>query len=282
MPSSQINLIDTTVGGEQAVVNTVEELIARRNQLGMSLETLAQQLRLPLKQLQLIDSGQFSEMSSLAYARAVLRSYGKAVGVDASPITRQVGTFAEAAELHNVSNTNQPVESRGMMGFGQAGSGSKWAWGGLVVAAIALAAFFLGPKQKELQRVGESLMSKSDTKREATATTSSESVAVKPEVSGATKTGVAAAVAVPPPTHADLKFEVKSAAWVEVTQVVDGAETTQVFSHSGSDVQNFLVNVKLPAKVVIGNAEAVRVLRDGKELDTKAQTQSSLAKLTIE
>jgi cytoskeleton protein RodZ len=279
MPSSQINLIDTPPTGEHAVVNTIEELIARRNQLGMSLEALAQQLRLPLKQLQFIDSGQFSEMSSLAYARAVLRSYGKAVGVDASPITRQVGTFAEAAELHNASTINQPVESRGMMGFGQAGSGSKWAWGGLVIASIALAAFFLGPKQKELQRVGEGLFSKAEVKP-----ASPESVAVKAEVAGATVAGASTSTptSTPTATHADLKFEVKSSAWIEVTQVVDGAETTQVFSQSGSEAQNFLVNVKLPAKLVIGNADAVRVLRDSKEIDIKPQTQAGLAKLTIE
>jgi cytoskeleton protein RodZ len=278
MASSQINLIDTPAVNEAAVVNTIEELVARRNQLGMSLETLAQQLRLPLKQLQLIEAGQYSDMSSLAFARAVLRSYGKAVGVDASPISKQVGTFAEAAELHNASTINQPVESRGMMGFGQAGSGSKWAWAGLILAAIALAAFFLGPPQKDLQKVSSSWFSKatskSDPKSDSKAVTTE--VAVKPSVSAAPT------VAAPAPTHADLKFEVQRSAWIEVTHMVDGAETTQVFTHSGSDPQNFLINVKLPAKLAIGNAEVVRVLRDGNEVDIKAQTQAGLAKLAIE
>jgi cytoskeletal protein RodZ len=274
MASSQFNLIDTPAVNEAVVVNTIEELVARRNLLGMSLETLAQQLRLPPKQLQLIEAGQYTEMSSLAFARAVLRSYGKAVGVDASPISKQVGTFAEAAELHNSSTINQPVESRGMMGFGQAGSGSKWAWGGLMVAAIALAAFFLAPPQNELRKASSSLFSKGDTKSDAKAVTSE--IAVKPVVASVP------AIAVAPPTHADLKFEVQRAAWIEVTHTVDGTETTQVFTHSGSESQNFLINVKLPAKLAIGNADVVRVLRDGKEVDIKAQTQSGLAKLAVE
>jgi cytoskeletal protein RodZ len=222
----------------------------------------------------LIEAGQYSDMSSLAFARAVLRSYGKAVGVDASPIAKQVGTFAEAAELHNASTINQPVESRGMMGFGQAGSGSKWAWAGLILAAIALAAFFLGPPQKDLQKVSSSWFSKDGPKSDAKRATTE--VAVKPIV-----TAVPSVVA-PAPTHADLKFEVQRSAWIEVTHMVDGAETTQVFTHSGSDPQNFLIHVKLPAKLAIGNADAVRVLRDGKEVDIKTQTQAGLAKLAIE
>ncbi len=274
MASSQFNLIDTPAVNEAVVVNTIEELVARRNLLGMSLETLAQQLRLPPKQLQLIEAGQYSDMSSLAFARAVLRSYGKAVGVDASPISKQVGTFAEAAELHNASTINQPVESRGMMGFGQAGSGSKWAWGGLILAAVALAAFFLGPPQKDLQKASTSFFSKGASSSDSKAVTSE--VAVKPTITA----GPVASV--PTPTHADLKFEVQRSAWIEVTHMVDGAETTQVFTHSGTDPQNFLINVKLPAKLAIGNADAVRVLRDGKEVDLKAQTQSGLAKLAIE
>jgi cytoskeleton protein RodZ len=278
MASSQINLIDTPAVNEAAVVNTIEELVARRNQLGMSLETLAQQLRLPLKQLQLIEAGQYSDMSSLAFARAVLRSYGKAVGVDASPISKHVGTFAEAAELHNASTINQPVESRGMMGFGQAGSGSKWAWAGLILAAIALAAFFLGPPQKDLEKVSSSWFSKATSKSES----KSDSKAVTTEVAVKPSVPASPIVSAPPPTHADLKFEVQRSAWIEVTHMVDGAQTTQVFTHSGSNPQNFLINVKLPAKLAIGNAEVVRVLRDGNEVDIKAQTQAGLAKLAIE
>jgi Domain of unknown function (DUF4115) len=168
------------------------------------------------------------------------------------------------------------VESRGMMGFGQAGSGSKWAWGGLILATIALVAFFLGPQQKELQRVSSGLLAKVGEKSSTTA------VAVKPEVVSSSTTAAVPGVALPAPTHADLKFEVQRSAWIEVTHTVDGIETTQVFSHSGSEPQNFLINVKLPAKLVIGNAEAVRVLRDGKEVDIKTQTQASIAKLAIE
>jgi cytoskeletal protein RodZ len=266
MASSQFNLIDTPAVNEAVVVNTIEELVARRNQLGMSLETLAQQLRLPPKQLQLIEAGQYSDMSSLAFARAVLRSYGKAVGVDASPISKQVGTYAEAAELHNASTINHPVESRGMMGFGQAGSGSKWAWGGLIVAAIALAAFFLGPQQGNLKRIAVTTP-----------------VNVNPEIASASAGKPAASAApVAAQTHADLKFEVQRAAWVEVTHIVDGAETTQVFSKSGTEPQNFLINVKLPANVTIGNADAVRMTRDGNEVDIKAFAQAGLAKVLVE
>jgi cytoskeletal protein RodZ len=279
MASSQFNLIDTPAVNAATEVSTIEELVARRNQLGMSLETLAQQLRLPPKQLHLLEAGQYAEMSSLAFARAVLRSYGKAVGVDASPISKQVGTFAEAAELHNASTINQPVESRGMMGFGQAGSGSKWAWGGLILAAVALAAFFLAPQQKDLNKVSSGLFSKPGATSETKASTT-EAV-VKPSSSAVPAIAVPA-IAVPAPTHADLKFEVQRAAWIEVTQTVDGAETTQVFSHSGSEPQNYLINVKLPAKLAIGNAEVVRVLRDGKEIDIKLQTVSGLAKLAVE
>jgi cytoskeleton protein RodZ len=273
MASSQFTLIDNPSAANVPVVSTVEELVARRNSLGMSIETLAQQLRLPVKQLNHIEAGEFSAMSSLAFARAVLRAYAKAVGANADPVIRQIGTFGEAADLRDSSTVNQPVESRGMLGFGQSGSGSRWLWAALGLLGLGVLAFFFNPAQQGIQKMSSGLFPKPGTSN-GTVTTQTPALANAPVPSQT-------AVQKPVATQAELKFELVKSSWVEVTQVVDGVETTQVLTNSGAEPQNYSLNVKLPASIVIGNAEAVTVLRDGKPLDIKSSIVSNLAKLEV-
>jgi transcriptional regulator with XRE-family HTH domain len=268
MSSSQFTLIDPPTHSGNSLVNSIEELVARRNSLGLSLETLAQQLRLAPKQLQHIEASEFSAMSSPAFARAVLRAYAKAVNVDADPIIRTIGHYGEAAELHDSSNINQPVETRGMMGFGQAGPGSKWAWALLGVAGLAVLAFFFSPSPKDFEKFSSVLATKPSPPRVANAPAVAAPVNPAPMVVA--------------PTSADLKFDLKGSAWVEVIQVIGGVETTQMFTHSGSDIQSYAVTVKLPTTVVMGNTEAIAISRDGKLLDMKSLVAGSLGKVVIE
>jgi cytoskeleton protein RodZ len=264
MSSSQYNLIDPPDSAPLIVVSSVEELVAKRSGVGMSIETLAQQLRLPVKQIRQVEAGEFSEMSSLALARAVVRSYAKSLGVDATPILAQIGHFAEAADLKTSSTVNEPVESRGMLGFGQAGSGSKWVWGLLLVTALGILAFYFGPQQKDLQGLGSKL-----------GLQGAAPVPVPVTVP------VAVVAAPTPATEAVLKFDMQRSSWVEITQTVNGSDTTQILTHSGTDLQSHTVNVKLPAVIAIGNADAVIVSRDGNVLDLKPMTEANLAKTTI-
>jgi cytoskeleton protein RodZ len=282
MSSSQYNLIDPPDSAQLIVVNSVEELVAKRSAVGMSIETLAQQLRLPVKQIRQVESGEFDEMSSLALARAVVKSYAKSLGVDASPILANIGHFAEAADLKSSSTVHQPVESRGMLGFGQAGSGSKWVWGLLVFAALGILAFYFGPQQKDLQGLTSKLGMQA---KPATSTTSAPVDVVLAPTGGAIApgggaTGGATGASISA-TEAVLKFEMQRPSWVEITQVINGSESTQILTHSGTETQSHAVTVKLPAAIAIGNADAVLVSRDGNPLDLKPMTEANLAKTTI-
>ncbi len=279
MPSSQYNLIDPPDSAQLIVVNSVEELVAKRSAVGMSIETLAQQLRLPVKQIRQVESGEFGEMSSLALARAVVKSYAKSLGVDASPILAKIGHFAEAADLKSSSTVHQPVESRGMLGFGQAGSGSKWVWGLLTVAGLGILAFYFGPQQKDLQ----GLTSKLGMQAKSASSTTSAPVDVILAPSGvAIAPGGSVPITSPnSATEAVLKFEMQRPSWVEITQVINGSDSTQILTHSGTEVQSHTVTVKLPATIAIGNADAVVVSRDGNPLDLKPMTEANLAKTTI-
>ncbi len=269
MSSQQFNLLEGTASEPPSLIHSIAELVEKRTALGISLETVAQQTKLPVKQLLLLEESKFSEMSSDAYARAVARAYGKAIGIDPAPLLQQIGTFAGAAELHNSADVNQPVESRGMMGFGQAGSGSKWVWVGLTLVAIAAAAFLLGPESGRLAgQIGKPSVS------------APQGVAISPAVVSPAAPASSAAPE-PPKTSAELKIEFQKAGWVEVTQLVDGVEQTQVFSQGGTEPRSFTVSVKYPAKVVVGNAESIKLMEDGKEVDLKPFTDGSIAKLNL-
>lgn len=271
MSSSQYNLIDPPDSAPLIVVNSVEELVAKRSAVGMSIETLAQQLRLPVKQIRQIETGEFGEMSSLALARAVVKSYAKSLGVDASPILAKIGHFAEAADLKSSSTVNQPVQSSGMLGFGQAGSGSKWVWGVLTLAALGILAFYFGPQQKDLQGLTSKLGMQT---KPATTTSVPVDVIIAPA-------GVATAPSASNATDAVMKFDMQRSSWVEITQTINGSDNTQILTHSGTEMQSHTVTVKLPAVIAVGNADAVSVSRDGNPLDLKPVTEANLAKTTI-
>jgi len=126
-------------------IQTVEQLVAAREARGLGPDDVVRQLKLAPRQLQAIERGDWEALPGPAFTRAVLRSYGRVLGVDIEPLVSSVSPAAREAELKPAATLDEPMPTRSMFGFGSGGGGSRLAWTLLVVlGVIALALFFGG------------------------------------------------------------------------------------------------------------------------------------------
>lgn len=123
-------------------VSTVDQLVAARQARGLAVEDIVRDLKLSRKQFDAIEQGDWARLPGLAFARGVLRGYGRLLGVDVEPLVASLGATLAAADLRPAASLDQPMPTRSMFGFGSGGSGSRFAWIGLGVAALLVLILF--------------------------------------------------------------------------------------------------------------------------------------------
>lgn len=118
----------TSAAAARMTVGT--RLRARREEMGLSLEEVAQRTRVPLRHLQSIEAGSFTSLPSITYAMGFTKAYGRAVGLDEVELGRELrqelgSSFDERPEYvpYEMADPTR-VPSRGL------------AWAGLAVAAL--------------------------------------------------------------------------------------------------------------------------------------------------
>ena len=105
-------------------------LRARREEMGLSLDEVAQRTRVPLRHLEAIEHGNFTNLPSITYAMGFAKAYARVVGVDEVELGRDLrqelgSSFDERPEYvpYEMANPTR-VPSRSL------------AWVGLVVAGL--------------------------------------------------------------------------------------------------------------------------------------------------
>ncbi|MCX7274960.1 MAG: helix-turn-helix transcriptional regulator [Burkholderiales bacterium] len=122
-------------------IDTVRALVAAREAAGMTSADIASQLKMAPRQIAALESGDWAVLPGLSFVRGALRSYGRAVGADVSPLLASLDERARTSELRASTSLQAPLPTRSMLGFGAGGSGSKTAWlllGSLLLVALAL------------------------------------------------------------------------------------------------------------------------------------------------
>ena len=74
----------------EAPIGVGPQLRAAREAKGMSLEQVAAQTRIPLRQLETIEAGAFSDLPGRTYAVGFSRTYAKTVGIDQDEVAAKV------------------------------------------------------------------------------------------------------------------------------------------------------------------------------------------------
>ena len=105
-------------------------LRARREEMGLSLDEVAQRTRVPLRHLQAIEDGTYASLPSITYAMGFTKAYARVVGLEEAEVGRELrkelgSTFDERPEYvpYEMADPTR-VPSRGL------------AWIGVVVAGL--------------------------------------------------------------------------------------------------------------------------------------------------
>ena len=121
------------------------QLTAAREAAGLTIADVAHRLRLAPRQVAAIERGEWSALPGVAFARGVLRSYGRVLGVDTEPLVAEVAASLKSSELREVASLGQPLPRRSLFGFDDGGRGNKFVWAMLaIVGVLALVLFFGG------------------------------------------------------------------------------------------------------------------------------------------
>jgi cytoskeleton protein RodZ len=128
------------------VIDTPAALKRLREDKGWTLEAAHQQLRLHIKQIEALEAGQWDKLPGMAFVRASLRSYGKALQADVGPLLESLSDHKEP-ELRSATSLDRPMTGQSMLGFGNGGSGYRWAWVLLGVLGLAALALYFAPGQ---------------------------------------------------------------------------------------------------------------------------------------
>ena len=102
--------------------NPGETLRAAREEKGLTLSSVAQQLNLTERALTQIEAGDFSRLPGLTFARGYVRAYAKLLGLDQSRLVsefdRHTGSDAVASNIHSLGHIDDPSRlSRGVKRF---------------------------------------------------------------------------------------------------------------------------------------------------------------------
>jgi len=130
--------IDTVLDAPQARLNAGGQMRAAREAAGLSLPQMAQETKIPVRMLTLVEAGDFAALPAKAYATGFTRTYARALGLDAqelvAEVRRELGQV-EAADARTTS-TFEPGDPARV-------PTARFAWLAAVAALVVLGAGLL-------------------------------------------------------------------------------------------------------------------------------------------
>ncbi len=124
------------------VVATPGDLVAAREARGMSQIDISQRIKLQIRQVAALEEGSWDLLPGRAFARGALRSYGKLVDADVSPLLDSVGMADVSAQLPlGAISTRTGPRTSVAIDSGRRARPMLWVIGGLI-AVVGLVFYF--------------------------------------------------------------------------------------------------------------------------------------------
>jgi cytoskeleton protein RodZ len=290
------------------------ELAAARQERGLGLPEVAQQLKFGMRQLEALEADRFGDLPGGTFARGMVRSYARLLKIDPEPLLARIAGRFDAPDSNQLAaRFSQPVP------FSDAGRRSTIVYFGLSLAILLVVGgiayqwqhersspakmAFVKPKAEGASRkpalpaqtvsaapaqvseappVIEENKPPVAAKKPAPEEKKPEEkklVEKKPaEKKSAPAPIVQAAVAAPASGVHRIVMRVESdEAWLEVTDAA-GRQLVSSLNRAGSER---VVQGRGPFTFVIGNASRVRVLLNDREVDLKPHTRVEVARFTL-
>jgi len=267
---------------------------------GMSIDAVAQQLKLAPRQVRALEEDDFAQLPGRTFVRGFLRNYSRLLRLDAESV------LATLPEVGTSPTLDQPpltptTRVMGEMPADQHGkpSSARWAIPLAFVAIVAIAVVyeFARPVAEPGKSAVPEKATAAPTGPVATpppASTAAETAPVAPAIPQAMPTDPGSAfggarseparsspeaVASPfaGPGDGPLVFVFRGTSWIEVKD----AKGTIVLSTIGYPGATHATGGATPLEVVLGNAEAVMVTWRGVAFDSAPFTKQNVAKFTV-
>jgi len=276
-------------------------LAAARQERGIGLAEVAQQLKFGVRQLEALEADRFDQLPGGTFARGMVRNYARLLKIDPEPLlARLAGRFDAPDSNQLAARFSQPVP------FSDAGRRSTLVYFGLSLAILAVVGgvayqwqrernapkqqmAFVKPKAEAparkavlpAQPVVEEKKPQ-EARKPAPVVEEKKPAPLAEEKKAAEKkpaSVVPAAAAVPPSsgTHRIVMRVETDEAWLEVT---DGSGRQLVSSLNRAGAER-VVQGRGPFTFVIGNASHVRIEHNGREFDLKPHTRVEVARFTL-
>jgi len=272
-------------------------LAARRAELGLSFEDVADQLKFSPRLIEALEAGEFDKLPGPTFARGMLRSYAKLLKLDPAPIMVQLG--ATSAGPH--SGPEQAVSLRAPIPFSEGGKHGNLIYMALSVVILAIVAFYAFEWYQE--KSGTSKLAFVDPGREvpvsqpatqpAAAAPDPAAAMVEAQVAQAAQdakpatfasvgpapvpeTAASALPVAPGKRRIVMRFEKES--WVEI-KGRNGVTLLSQLNPAGSEK---VIDGEPPFQLTIGNAPSVQVTYNDQPVDLKPHFKVDVARLTLE
>ena len=254
---------------------------ARRAELGLSLEDVANQLKFAPRQIEALETGDFAKLPGGTFARGMLRSYARLLKVDPAPILAQLA----AAGVGPQAGPEQAVSLRTPIPFSEGGKHVNLVYAVLSVVLLAVVAFFAFEWYQEkaappkLAFVAPAQEPPAAEPRDATPTAHSATFAstgLAPVLETAPRPDGRRAGLLPPgQRRIVIQFDKES--WVEI-KAGNGDILTSQMNAAGTEK---VIEGAPPFLLTIGNAPNVRVTYNELPVDLRPHFKVDVARFTL-
>lgn len=290
--------IENAAGIEEVVVapSIGRYLSAAREQQGISVEDVARNLKIAIRQVEALESDDYAKLPGVTFIKGFIRNYAKLLQIDPEPLVSSLQGAMPGQKFKPILSPNARIEI-------STTATKPWLWLVLLLMVIIVAVPLLiyeklhsesrpaAPIVKEAavpvaplspQVVIEVPASEQDgvslpTPARESAVTEQQDVQVKQEPAVENVED-----GVPPPVvgggAASVKMNFSKDAWVEIRDKT-GKRIYSQLNRAGSEQ---VVQGNPPLSIVLGNASNVSITYNGKQVDLAPYIKVDVARLTLE
>ncbi|MFZ5511728.1 MAG: helix-turn-helix domain-containing protein [Pseudomonadota bacterium] len=260
-------------------------LRAAREAAGMSVLDVAQALKLSPRQVEAIEADDYERLSGPTFVRGFIRNYAKLLRLDAADLLASLDGKAQLSPVE----LRVPEHEGVRMPSGAERPTRAWTVASLLAAVLLVVAVILYFDLVDVSR----LLGQGGTRQAIAPPAPAPAAAPPAPVPAAAPEAPAAQAALPAnaavapaesgPAPADpaqrrLVFTFQGDSWVEVRE----ASGQIIFSQLNHKGTTQVVEGRAPLSLVIGNANAVRLVANEQPVDLAPHTRVEVARLSIE
>jgi cytoskeleton protein RodZ len=272
-------------------------LRAAREAAGLSLEQVAQQLKLAPRQVRALEEEDFAQLPGRTFARGFVRNYARLLNLDGDDLLRLLPDSTRALEAPALHSTGAMIAELPSAGRGRPGF-SRWVIPIVLIACIVAAAtyeWYRGalappsePKHAALPlpaAIAPAATTRTElanpfapaAKVEATAPVAEREPTAAPSAAAAPRPTPAPAPAPEAAAPAQLQLSYHGPSWTEIRDG-DGQVLLSRLVAAGSEQS---LRGSAPFDIVIGNANEVTLVYRGTPVDLSRYTRQNVARLRL-